>query len=203
MSSCSVSFTCSFSFVEHVLKGLHFRIEMFTHLKLYFAARNHNFKLHCCAKPKHNCFLASQRRNTVVQYAVPALVATDTSGASAYLNITINLNDVNNFSPEFAEDYTLAVSEDTPVGTVLLEVTATDRDLGDKGLARYGIDQDQPMAEYLGVRTERRGDQLVGVVYVKEQVCKAWKPSYIFFQIDNNHFCVIVILQNLTDLKFT
>ena len=59
------------------------------------------------------------------------VVAEDASDSTATAEVTVYVQDVNEFRPRFRRFKTyLDVSESTPVGTMLQQVTATDRDVG-------------------------------------------------------------------------
>ena len=58
-------------------------------------------------------------------------------------SLTVCVGDFNDNSPVFdVAHYTVSVREDVPVGTVVLRVTATDRDQGQNGEVRYHIRPD-------------------------------------------------------------
>lgn len=112
------------------------------------------------------------------------LIARDVIGGRGTLNVTVILEDVNDHVPEFdPTSYTFDVSEDTPVGTTVLEVTATDGDRGDMGLNRYGLSADSELSRYFGVNTITRDGQLVGVVYVKEPPDREELGDRVTFQV--------------------
>lgn len=59
------------------------------------------------------------------------LVAEDAGGLTATAKVTVHVQDVNEFRPRFEQlKRDLLISESTPVGTMLEQVTATDRDVG-------------------------------------------------------------------------
>lgn len=81
-------------------------------------------------------------RETISQYEIHVIakdqgLPPQSSTATVYLNI----EDVNDNSPEFyPKGYFLPVAEDTPIGTSLLKVTATDRDDGDNAIITYNLE---------------------------------------------------------------
>uniref|UniRef100_A0A9J2P375 Protocadherin-like wing polarity protein stan n=1 Tax=Ascaris lumbricoides TaxID=6252 RepID=A0A9J2P375_ASCLU len=70
---------------------------------------------------------------TVQDHASPPLTASTT--------IEIILEDVNDNAPVFSSsNYTMTISEDTPVGTSFMQITATDLDAGSNAFVDYFID---------------------------------------------------------------
>lgn len=54
--------------------------------------------------------------------------------------LTVNVEDVNDNSPQFSmESYTAAVPEDTAIGTEVIQITASDLDLGQNGEISYTL----------------------------------------------------------------
>uniref|UniRef100_A0A3B4E4W2 FAT atypical cadherin 3b n=1 Tax=Pygocentrus nattereri TaxID=42514 RepID=A0A3B4E4W2_PYGNA len=54
--------------------------------------------------------------------------------------LTVNVDDVNDNSPQFSlESYTVVVPENTAIGTEVIEITATDLDLGQNGEISYSL----------------------------------------------------------------
>ncbi|XP_034149157.1 protocadherin Fat 4-like [Esox lucius] len=59
------------------------------------------------------------------------------------MDITVYVEDVNDHNPEFTHSYySLAVREDTPRGTSLLQLSALDLDIGSNGQVHYELSQD-------------------------------------------------------------
>jgi cadherin EGF LAG seven-pass G-type receptor 1 len=53
-------------------------------------------------------------------------------------NVEIEIADVNDNSPEFKQSvYTTAISEDAPIGSSVVQISASDKDLGLNGQVRY------------------------------------------------------------------
>ncbi|XP_035385759.1 protocadherin Fat 1a isoform X3 [Electrophorus electricus] len=74
--------------------------------------------------------------------------------------LDVKVTDANDNSPRFLQDtYSVEISENTPVGTEIIQVVATDKDLGDNGIVRYSIlaDTDQfTIAEETGIVTVKK-----------------------------------------------
>lgn len=88
------------------------------------------------------------------------------------LQVEIELTDVNDASPVWSESsYTAVVPENTPVGSPVTNVLATDPDLGINGLVRYQLPELQGevdgefarwgMAELASMRVISRGCCLI------------------------------------------
>ncbi|XP_029485746.2 protocadherin Fat 4 [Oncorhynchus nerka] len=61
------------------------------------------------------------------------------------MNLAVHVEDVNDHNPEFTHNYySLAVREDTPRGTSLLQLRALDGDIGYNGQVRYQLSQGSP-----------------------------------------------------------
>lgn len=68
-----------------------------------------------------------------------------------YFNLQINDNE-----PIFDQSfYNVSVAEDTPVGTCLLQLSATDTDCGLNAMVNYTLELSSPMMLLAGVRTAR------------------------------------------------
>lgn len=52
---------------------------------------------------------------------------------AATATVTVALTDVNDNDPVITGTYSVTTTEDTAVGTVLFQITATDADIGDNG----------------------------------------------------------------------
>ena len=74
-----------------------------------------------------------------------SIQARDPEGLAANVSATVTLLDLNDNLPVFTQSqYTMVVSENSPLGTVILRVTATDRDSIDRGRLCYSLrDQTQ------------------------------------------------------------
>lgn len=71
-------------------------------------------------------------------------VIEDVSGLSAKVQITVE--DANDNVPTFTKaSYKVSVSENTPIDTVILEISAVDDDQGDNGCITYSIPSFQPL----------------------------------------------------------
>ncbi|ESN99343.1 hypothetical protein HELRODRAFT_162874 [Helobdella robusta] len=71
------------------------------------------------------------------------LVATDNGLPPLTSTATINVivDPINMYSPVFSnQTYTALVSEDAPVGSMVIQVTATDNDQGDFGKIKYRLE---------------------------------------------------------------
>ncbi|VDK43754.1 unnamed protein product [Anisakis simplex] len=64
---------------------------------------------------------------------------------SAWTTIEVVLEDVNDNIPQFlSNNYTIAISEDTPVGTSFMQILAVDKDSGANAIVDYFIDANDP-----------------------------------------------------------
>lgn len=64
--------------------------------------------------------------------------------------VTIQLKDVNDMSPEFVTSNETSITENTPLGTVVMAVKATDKDEGRNGDIEYILANDLPVPFSLG-----------------------------------------------------
>ena len=82
-------------------------------------------------------------REVLSQYAL-RIQARDPSGLTAEATVTVNIVDINDNPPRFLQpSYTVTVSENSPVGTSVLQVIASDPDFTDQGRLVYSL-QNQP-----------------------------------------------------------
>ena len=101
-------------------------------------------------------------RESIDQYS-GWLVAVDggDSPRTGKLEIIIKITDSNDNSPKFEKpSYSISVPEDLQVGSVVLNVSATDADEGDNGLVVYSLAKQPGSEEHFNV------DSLTGVVYL-------------------------------------
>uniref|UniRef100_A0A8C7P4Z4 FAT atypical cadherin 1a n=1 Tax=Oncorhynchus mykiss TaxID=8022 RepID=A0A8C7P4Z4_ONCMY len=85
--------------------------------------------------------------------------------------LDVKILDANDNSPQFLQDsYSLEISENTPVGTEIVQVDSTDKDQGDNGVIRYSIVADTDQFAI---------DELTGVVTVKKTLDREVHPVYI------------------------
>uniref|UniRef100_A0A4W5NBI2 Cadherin domain-containing protein n=1 Tax=Hucho hucho TaxID=62062 RepID=A0A4W5NBI2_9TELE len=85
--------------------------------------------------------------------------------------LDVKILDANDNSPQFLQDsYSVEISENTPVGTDIVQVDSTDKDQGDNGVIRYSIVADTDQFAI---------DELTGVVTVKKQLDREVHPVYI------------------------
>lgn len=76
--------------------------------------------------------------------------------------LTVNVDDVNDNSPEFSlESYTAIIPENAAIGTEVIQVTASDEDLGQNGEISYALLTNTPL---FGINSE------TGSVYVSGQL---------------------------------
>ncbi|XP_019635319.1 PREDICTED: cadherin-23-like [Branchiostoma belcheri] len=91
------------------------------------------------------------------------IFANETNGDKyGHATITINLINENDHRPTFTQStYSLTVEENVPIGTSLLNVSASDRDIGEFGDVTYFINDDDPRF---------RIDSRTGVIYTQEDL---------------------------------
>ncbi|KAI8521682.1 Cadherin-23 [Branchiostoma belcheri] len=91
------------------------------------------------------------------------IFANETNGDKyGHATITINLINENDHRPTFTQStYSLTVEENVPIGTSLLNVSASDRDIGEFGDVTYFINDDDPRF---------RIDSGTGVIYTQEDL---------------------------------
>ncbi|XP_064635999.1 cadherin-23-like isoform X2 [Lineus longissimus] len=77
-------------------------------------------------------------RETKDQYELK-FQATDSASNKGVINVNLIVFDVNDNAPEFQGSYVKDVPENTPVGTVIFDVTATDKDTGAGGSVTYKL----------------------------------------------------------------
>ena len=76
-------------------------------------------------------------------------------GVSAVLQVTVVLRDVNDNRPVFSQStYRASVNENTPVGTTVAIVSATDGDSGTNGEVTYslGVQSSETLSYLLSVK---------------------------------------------------
>ena len=108
-------------------------------------------------------FLNSDLQQTEIKHFVVQIQATDlgTPQKSSILDLTVNVRDVNNHSPEFTSTYfDTEISESTAVNTQFYDLMATDDDQGTNGEISYTI--------YSGNEEDRFGIFPNGMIYVKK-----------------------------------
>lgn len=85
--------------------------------------------------------------------------------------LDVKILDANDNSPQFLqESYSLEISENTPVGTEIIQVDSTDKDLGDNGIIKYSI---------LGGTDHFAINEDTGLVTVKKQLDRESLPVYV------------------------
>ncbi|XP_041711685.2 protocadherin Fat 1a isoform X3 [Coregonus clupeaformis] len=85
--------------------------------------------------------------------------------------LDVKILDANDNSPQFLQDsYSVEISENTPVGTEIVQVDSTDKDQGDNGVVRYSIVADTDQFAI---------DELTGIVTVKKPLDREVHPVYI------------------------
>ncbi|CAH1247055.1 CDH23 [Branchiostoma lanceolatum] len=91
------------------------------------------------------------------------IFANETNGDKyGHATITITLINENDHRPTFTQPtYSLTVEENIPIGTSLLNISASDRDIGEFGDVTYFINDDDPRF---------RIDSATGVIYTQEQL---------------------------------
>ncbi|XP_055921859.1 cadherin-related tumor suppressor [Eupeodes corollae] len=81
-------------------------------------------------------------RETIAHYEI-FVVARDQGAPpqSSTATVYLTVEDINDNSPEFyPKQYFQTIADDTPIGTSILKVTATDRDFGDNALITYKLE---------------------------------------------------------------
>ena len=104
-----------------------------------------------------NGVLKLTKKNSLVQpFYILNISATD-GIYWGYSRIRVKIKDVNDHAPIFlkCQDYHPSIPENSPLGTTVLQVSASDEDLGVNGEVEYAIAQ-QPRAEFRIVRTTGR-----------------------------------------------
>ena len=94
--------------------------------------------MHCtqCLRCLCVCRLDRERRGSFTF----RLVALDGGGLSGSLRVTVDVIDVNDNNPRFDNaSYNVAIPEDTPPGTTVIRVRATDPDSGPNGEIHYAL----------------------------------------------------------------
>eukprot|EP00058_Branchiostoma_floridae_P024852 XP_002610342.1 hypothetical protein BRAFLDRAFT_72456 [Branchiostoma floridae] len=108
----------------------------------------------------------------VEQMHLLEIFANETNGEKyGHATITITLINENDHRPTFTQStYSLSVEENIPIGTSLLNVSASDRDIGEFGDVTYFINDDDPRF---------RIDGNTGVIYTLDQLDyeDAWRFS--------------------------
>ncbi|XP_064191064.1 protocadherin Fat 1a isoform X3 [Anguilla rostrata] len=85
--------------------------------------------------------------------------------------LDVNILDANDNSPEFLQDgYSVEISESTEVGTEIIQMQATDKDLGANGEVRYSLLADTDQFSI---------DEQTGVVKVKKPLDRELHPVYV------------------------
>ncbi|XP_068176860.1 protocadherin Fat 1a isoform X1 [Antennarius striatus] len=83
----------------------------------------------------------------------------------------VKILDANDNSPQFLQDsYSVQISENTPVGTEIIQVDSTDKDQGDNGVVKYSI---------LGGTDHFSIHEETGVVTVTKPLDRELQPVYI------------------------
>ena len=78
-------------------------------------------------------------REENTRYSVPVTV-TDITNATDVTIVNIIVLDLNDNIPSFSsENYSVTIEENTPVGNLVLQVTANDQDMLDNGILRYAL----------------------------------------------------------------
>ncbi|XP_056442395.1 protocadherin Fat 1a isoform X2 [Gadus chalcogrammus] len=85
--------------------------------------------------------------------------------------LDVKILDANDNSPQFLQDsYSVEISENTPVGTEIIQVDSTDKDLDDNGIVKYSI---------LGGTDHFTINEDTGLVTVKKQLDRESLPVYV------------------------
>ena len=111
-------------------------------------------------------------RETIPEYEI-RVIAKDqgTPPQSSTARVYLTVQDVNDNSPEFyPQQYFVQISEDMPVGSSLLMVTATDQDEGENAAIRYGIEN--------GSEGMFQVDDRTGVISLKASLINSQKVLY-------------------------
>ena len=106
---------------------------------------------------------------TQTQYILTAF-AIDLVGSNGSVPVRINVTDVNDNSPIFLNSSYLAVVEEgTPIGTIVVMVSATDDDSGSNSEIQYGL---SPTVHPFSINSS------TGVVLVSEELANLSRPLY-------------------------
>ncbi|XP_017260678.1 protocadherin Fat 1a isoform X3 [Kryptolebias marmoratus] len=85
--------------------------------------------------------------------------------------LDVKILDANDNSPQFLQDfYSVEISENTPVGTEIIQVDSTDKDRGDNGIVAYSI---------LGGTDHFAINETTGVVTVTKPLDREHYPFYV------------------------
>ncbi|KAG9335984.1 hypothetical protein JZ751_003383 [Albula glossodonta] len=85
--------------------------------------------------------------------------------------LDVNILDANDNCPEFLQDsYSVEISESTEVGAAIIQVEATDKDLGANGEVRYSLVADMDQFSI---------NEQTGVVKVKKELDRELHPVYV------------------------
>ena len=142
--------------------------------------------------------LVSLDRETMAQYTL-RIQARDPSGLTAEATVTVNIMDVNDNSPRFLQpSYTVATSENSPIGTSVLQVIASDPDFLDQGRLVYRL-SNQP--SFLDINSQS------GIIFTTSIIdFETISPSVNFFAVvtdtrgEEASALVRVIITNVADL---
>ncbi|XP_059371313.1 protocadherin alpha-8-like [Carassius carassius] len=115
-------------------------------LRTYKLSHNEHFELEVRDGGEDNKIpiLKLQRALDRERHSEHHLVLTALDGGnppkSGIMNITINVIDINDNRPVFSKDvYSVTITENLPVGSLILQVNATDKDLGQNGDIIYSF----------------------------------------------------------------
>ena len=142
--------------------------------------------------------LESLDREAVLQYTL-RVQARDPSGLTAVALVTVNVLDENDNPPRFLQpSYTVATSENTPVGTSVLQVIASDPDFTDQGRLVYSLSGQQTS---FGINSQ------TGIIFVASPIdFESGSPSITLFAVVTDtrpteaSALVRIIISNVPDI---
>ncbi|XP_066515899.1 protocadherin Fat 1a isoform X2 [Hoplias malabaricus] len=109
--------------------------------------------------------------------------------------LDVKVTDANDNSPQFLqESYSVEISENTAIGTEIIQVEAKDKDLGDNGVIRYSILADTDQFAI---------DEETGVVTVKKPLDREVQPSFVLRIAARDKATVEPQLVSTVSLKIT
>ncbi|XP_020618416.1 cadherin EGF LAG seven-pass G-type receptor 1-like [Orbicella faveolata] len=133
------------------------------------------------------------------------VTATDNGNPPRYgeTSVTVLLRDVNDRTPVFQfQDYQSEVKEDSPVGSTVTTVQATDMDSAENTVLTYSIASGDP-DDHLNIKTVKKDGKYLGVVTVKNVLDRETKDLYkVVVQVsDGLHNSSVMLEVRLTDVN--
>ncbi|XP_028975067.2 protocadherin alpha-3 isoform X12 [Esox lucius] len=166
-----------FEISEHVPSGTRFQIPAardpdigVNSVRLYKLSKNDNFDIEIKDEEKIP-FLILQKSLDREQISNHSLILTAIDGGnpprSGSLNITVTVLDVNDNKPVFSQDtYSITLQENAPIGTIVVQVHATDLDEGLNSVIEYTLVRNLKRKVY----DDFELDSITGEIRVKAQL---------------------------------